>query len=105
MEFVGSPLQLSHPTRIAIVGCGNVGATYAYALLQNRLSSEIVLIDTNRAKAEGETMKWTPGLRQANKTLLAVRCKMLDGQEASIACCPPVGEAEAGSGGDQPAKE
>lgn len=36
--------------------CGNVGATYAYALLLNRLSSEIVLIDANRAKAEGEVM-------------------------------------------------
>ncbi len=48
--------QQSHPTRIAVVGCGNVGSTYAYALLLNRLSSEIVLIDANRAKAEGEAM-------------------------------------------------
>lgn len=48
--------QQSHATRIAIVGTGNVGSTYAYALLLNRLSSEIVLIDANRAKAEGEAM-------------------------------------------------
>lgn len=46
----------SHPTRIAIVGAGHVGASYAYALLLNRLSSEIVLIDANRARAEGEAM-------------------------------------------------
>lgn len=46
----------SHPTRIAIVGAGNVGASYAYALLLNRLSSEIVLIDANQARAEGEAM-------------------------------------------------
>src|SRR5215469_16485483 len=45
-----------HPSRIAIVGAGNVGATYAYALLLNRLCSEIVLIDSNHAKAEGEAM-------------------------------------------------
>ncbi len=45
-----------HPTRIAIVGVGNVGATYAYALLQHGLSSEIVLIDANHARAEGEAM-------------------------------------------------
>lgn len=45
-----------HPTRIAIVGAGNVGATYAYALLLNGLSSEIVLIDANHARAEGEAM-------------------------------------------------
>lgn len=43
-------------TRIAIVGTGNVGSTYAYALLLSGSASEIVLIDTNRAKAEGEAM-------------------------------------------------
>jgi L-lactate dehydrogenase len=48
--------ERAHPTRIAIVGVGNVGATYAYTLLQSRLSAEIVLIDANRAKAEGEAM-------------------------------------------------
>lgn len=46
----------THPTRTAIVGAGNVGATYAYALLLNGLSSEIVLIDSNHARAEGEAM-------------------------------------------------
>lgn len=45
-----------HPTRVAIIGAGNVGATFAYALLLSGLSSEIVLIDANQAKAEGEAM-------------------------------------------------
>lgn len=45
-----------HPIRVAIVGLGNVGATFAYALLLSGLASEIVLIDANRAKAEGEAM-------------------------------------------------
>ncbi len=42
--------------KIAIVGVGNVGATFAYALLQSSIASEIVLIDANRTKAEGEAM-------------------------------------------------
>jgi len=42
--------------RVAVVGAGNVGATFAYALLLSGLASEIVLIDSNRAKAEGEAM-------------------------------------------------
>lgn len=46
----------SHPARVAIVGAGNVGATFAYALLLSGLAAEIVLIDVNRAKAEGEAM-------------------------------------------------
>ncbi len=43
-------------TRIAIVGTGNVGATFAYSLLLSGVASEIVLIDVNRKKAEGEMM-------------------------------------------------
>lgn len=43
-------------TRVAIVGIGNVGATFAYNLLMSGLASEIVLIDANQAKAEGEAM-------------------------------------------------
>ena len=42
--------------RVSIIGTGNVGATYAYALLLSGLASEMVLIDVNRAKAEGEAM-------------------------------------------------
>jgi L-lactate dehydrogenase len=44
------------PTRVAIVGVGSVGSTFAYALLLSGLAAEIVLIDANRAKAEGEAM-------------------------------------------------
>jgi L-lactate dehydrogenase len=44
------------PTRVAVVGAGNVGASFAYALLFTGLAAEIVLIDVNRARAEGEAM-------------------------------------------------
>lgn len=44
------------PVRIVIIGTGNVGATTAFALLLNGMASEIVLIDANRARAEGEAM-------------------------------------------------
>lgn len=40
--------------KCAIIGCGNVGATSAYALMHSRLFSEIVLIDVNKEKAHGE---------------------------------------------------
>lgn len=43
-------------TRVAVVGAGNVGATFAYALLLSGLAAEIFLIDANREKAEGEAM-------------------------------------------------
>ena len=49
----------AHPTRVAVVGVGNVGATFAYALLLSGLASEIVLIDANRQRAEGEATDLT----------------------------------------------
>jgi len=44
------------PARVSVVGVGNVGTTFAYALLLSGFAAEIVLIDANRAKAEGEAM-------------------------------------------------
>ncbi len=42
--------------KCAIIGCGYVGATTAFALTQSGLFSELVLIDQNRKKALGEAM-------------------------------------------------
>ncbi len=49
-------LKNHNPRKVAIVGTGNVGATFAYSLLMSGLASEIVLIDANVSKAEGEAM-------------------------------------------------
>lgn len=47
----------SDPIRkIAVVGVGAVGASVAYALTVSGLASELVLVDINTAKAEGEAM-------------------------------------------------
>src|SRR5882724_330731 len=54
--FLTDILQDHRPMRVAVVGVGNVGTTFAYALLLSGLAAEIVLIDANRAKAEGEAM-------------------------------------------------
>jgi len=43
-----------NPNRVAIVGLGMVGASFASALLFRGVAPEIVLIDSKRAKAEGE---------------------------------------------------
>lgn len=42
--------------KCAIIGCGFVGATTAYTLVHSKLFSEIVLIDVNHQKAEGEAL-------------------------------------------------
>ena len=42
--------------KCGIIGCGAVGATTAYTLVKSGLFSELVLLDVNRKKAEGEAM-------------------------------------------------
>ncbi len=42
--------------RIAVIGVGNVGMAFAYAAAIKRLANDIVLIDANAARAEGESM-------------------------------------------------
>jgi len=52
----------STPTKIAIVGgAGAVGASAAYALMISGLASEIVLVDVNARRAEGEAMDMMHG--------------------------------------------
>ncbi len=52
-----------HTSKIAIIGAGFVGSTAAYACLIEGAASEIVLIDVNREKAEGEAMDLQHGLQ------------------------------------------
>lgn len=48
--------------KAAIIGCGFVGSSTAFALMQKALFNEIVLIDYNTAKAEGEAMDISHGI-------------------------------------------
>ncbi len=48
--------------KVAIVGAGFVGSTTAYTLMVSGLVSEIVLIDINKEKAEGEVMDMNHGM-------------------------------------------
>ena len=45
---------------VAVAGAGRVGATFAYTLLRSGLASDIVLVDADRACAEGAATLTTP---------------------------------------------
>ena len=47
--------------KITVIGAGNVGATIAYTLSLGSIASEIVLIDINKEKVEGEVMDIVQG--------------------------------------------
>ena len=48
--------------KVVIVGAGDVGASFAYALAQNGIADEIVLIDARREQAEGQALDLAHGL-------------------------------------------
>lgn len=48
--------------KCAIIGCGFVGASCAFSLVESGLFSELVLIDANRKRAEGEAMDLSHGM-------------------------------------------
>lgn len=51
-----------HSSKVVIIGSGFVGSSIAYAALIRGLCTELVLIDVNREKAEGEVMDLSHGL-------------------------------------------
>ena len=48
--------------KVAIIGCGFVGSASAFALMQSGLFSEMVLIDADKERAEGEALDISHGL-------------------------------------------
>jgi len=48
--------------KVGLIGTGMVGASFAYALMQRSLAEELVLIDADSARAEGEGMDLSHGL-------------------------------------------
>ena len=50
------------PTKISIIGAGAVGSSVAFSIATQRLCAEIVIIDVNTEKAEGEAMDISHGI-------------------------------------------
>ncbi|MGL4820638.1 MAG: lactate/malate family dehydrogenase, partial [Bacilli bacterium] len=48
--------------RVALVGTGFVGTAFAYAMVNQGITEELVLIDLNTAKAEGEAADLVHGV-------------------------------------------
>ncbi len=70
---MGKPIN---ERKVAIVGCGFVGSSSAFALMQGGLFSEIVLVDVDRNRAEGEALDISHGMPFANP------CKIYAGDYA-----------------------
>jgi L-lactate dehydrogenase len=61
-EKKGMILENNRPQKVGLIGTGFVGSSFAYALMQRGIASELVLIDANAEKAIGEMMDLNHGL-------------------------------------------
>ena len=55
-------MEKADKRKIVLIGTGMVGMSYAYALLNQKLCDELVLIDINKKRAEGEAMDLNHGV-------------------------------------------
>ena len=51
-----------NPRKAAVIGCGFVGSATAFTLMKSRLFSELVLLDVNMEKADGEAKDIAHGI-------------------------------------------
>jgi L-lactate dehydrogenase len=62
MMMEGGITMANGVNRVAVVGTGFVGSSYAFALLNQGVTEELVLIDVNKDKSEGDAMDLNHGL-------------------------------------------
>lgn len=54
--------MVNHVNRVALIGTGLVGSSYAFAMLNQGVAEELVLIDLNKEKSEGDAMDLNHGM-------------------------------------------
>ena len=77
-------MKKSDLKKVALVGTGFVGMSFAYALLNSGECDQLVLIDVNKDKARGEAMDLNHGLPFAKRNMLIYSGEYSDCHDADI---------------------
>lgn len=72
--------------KVVLVGCGNVGMSYAYCLVNESKVDELVLIDINKSKAEGEALDLLHASSCAKRKINIKAGTYADCADADIVC-------------------
>lgn len=71
--------------KVALIGVGMVGASYAYALMNQNAADELVLIDIDQERARGEAMDLNHGQSLAPSSMRIYAGDYLDLRDADLA--------------------
>ncbi len=73
--------------KVVLIGCGNVGMSYCYSMLNSNLHlDELVLIDINKEKAEGEALDLMHAASALNKKINIKAGSYKDCKNANVVC-------------------
>lgn len=79
--------------KVVLIGTGLVGMSYAYALLNQNVCDELVLIDIDKKRAQGEAMDLNHGLAFSGSNMKIYAGEYTDCQNADIvAICAGVAQ-------------
>ena len=71
--------------KVVLIGTGMVGMSYAYSLLNQNVCDEMVLIDLDKKRAEGEAMDLNHGLAFSGSNMKIYAGEYEDCRDADIA--------------------
>ena len=83
--------------KVGIIGTGMVGMSYAYSMVNQGICEELVLIDINKEKTEGEAIDLNHGLSFAPRKMKIYSGDYEDLKDAALVCItagPPPIEGE-----------
>lgn len=75
---------MSNQKKVVLIGTGMVGMSFAYAALNQNLCDELVLIDINEKRAEGEAMDLNHGLAFSHSSMKISNGTYQDCSDASV---------------------
>ena len=77
-------MEKADKRKIVLIGTGMVGMSYAYALLNQNLCDELVLIDINKKRAEGEAMDLNHGVAFSGGNMEIYAGEYIDCRDADL---------------------
>lgn len=75
---------MSNQKKVVLIGTGMVGMSFAYAALNQNLCDELVLIDINEKRSEGEAMDLNHGLAFSHSSMKIYNGTYQDCSDASV---------------------
>ena len=77
-------MDLTLGNKVVLIGTGAVGSSYAYALINQGITDELVLIDANEERVKGDVQDLEHGIVYAPSTVTIEHGDYIDCENAAL---------------------